>query len=97
MTEERKNENTNLEGSVFARVLGRLMSAHLPDGVDEEKALELAEWGGLDREVFRARLHGDSEANPGDLSQLARELRLSGEEGGCLLWRSSTSAILPMR
>jgi len=74
-------EEKNLwrEASVFAHVLGRLMEVHLPR-VDEETALELADFAGMDREAFRARLRGDSNANPGDLSQLAYELQLSEEE-----------------
>lgn len=75
----KEEKNLWREASVFARVLERLMEAHV-GRADEETALELAEWGGLDREVFRARLRGDSKANPGDLSQLAYELGLSGEE-----------------
>ena len=83
MNEENKNETTAgsaLEGSAFARVLGRLMEAHLPRAVDEEKALELAEWSGFDPETFRARLHGDPEADLGDISVLAYELGLSERE-----------------
>jgi hypothetical protein len=78
MNEETKS--TVLEGSAFARVLVRLMEAHLPRPVDEEKVLNLADWAGYDVEVFRARLAGDTEADFGDLSQLAYELGLSGDE-----------------
>ncbi len=81
MTEENTTITSPLDGSAFARVLGRIMAARLHWVViDEEKALEVAEWSGLDRETFRARLHGDPEAYPGDLSQLAWELELSETE-----------------
>lgn len=80
MNEETKN--TALEGSAFARVLGRLMESR---GItaNQEHALELAEKSGLDPETFRARLAGE-DANPGDLSRLAGELALSEAEMGVL-------------
>ena len=65
MNQEKKS--TLLEGSVFAHVLVRLMEAHLPRAVDEEKVLELGEWCGYDPEVFRVRLAGDPNANLGAL------------------------------
>lgn len=78
LSEETKSENTTLEGSAFARVLGRLMEARgIP--ADQEHALELAEKSGLGREVFRARLAGE-DADPGDLTRFAEELALSAEE-----------------
>jgi hypothetical protein len=77
---DEQTKSTTLDGSVFARVLGRLMEAHLPRAVDEEKALDLADWSGYDPEVFKARLAGDLEADLGDLSQLAYELELSDHE-----------------
>lgn len=85
MTEETKNTTAALEGSAFARVLGRLMEARgIP--ADQEHALELAEKSGLDRETFKARLAGSGDANPGDLSRLAGELALSGPEMDVLAW-----------
>lgn len=79
MTEETTAETTTLDGSVFARVLARLMEARgIPAG--EEHALGLAERSGLERDVFRARLYAEPDANPGDLYGLARELRLSSGE-----------------
>ena len=52
----------------------------MPRAVDEEKALDLADWLGYDTEVFKARLAGDLEADLGDLSQLAYELELDEHE-----------------
>jgi hypothetical protein len=65
---DEQTKSTALDGSVFARVLGRLMEAHLAD------------WSGYEPEVFKARLAGDLEADLGDLSQLAYELELSEHE-----------------
>lgn len=77
LTEE--TTNTALEGSAFARVLGRLMETRsIP--ADEEHALELAERSGLDRDVFRGRLAAEPDAEPGDLSGLADTLNLSRSE-----------------
>jgi hypothetical protein len=77
---DEQTKSIALDGSAFARVLRRLMEAHLPGAVDEEKALDLADWSGYDTEAFKARLAGDLEANVGDLSQLAYELDLDEHE-----------------
>jgi hypothetical protein len=79
---DRRETKTVLDGSAFARVLRRLMDAHLARAVDEETIMEFGEWCGYDLEAFRARLLGDLDANFGDpeLSRLSFELELSGYE-----------------
>jgi hypothetical protein len=78
LDEEKKNENTTLGDSAFARVLARLMEERdIP--ADHEHALELAEKAGLGVEAFRTRLAGESVYLP-DLADLAKELDLSSLE-----------------
>ena len=78
MSEENTTTTTALEGSAFARVLGRIMETR---GIraDQEHALELAEKSGLNRETFRARLAGE-DVPCGDLSRLAEEMALTVPE-----------------
>jgi hypothetical protein len=72
-------EKVKERGSVFALVLGRFMEARdipvLPESFDE-----LARKSGLDGPTFRARLAGDMEADPGNLTPLADVLGLSEPE-----------------
>jgi hypothetical protein len=74
-----KEETTTEAGSVFARVLGGFMEERGIPATPESFA-RLAEKAGLDVEVFRARLDGDMEAVPGELSGVAGELGLYPSE-----------------